>query len=314
MEPPSGPAWTAGQVAQQLGISESTLRTWHRRYGLDPRDAEPGHYRRYRAEDVARLRRMLELINGGMLASEAARTVQDGAPASVPPARDVADLVAAARALDTERCGFLLDGLFTRRGVVDAWEAGLPPGARGRGRRPQRRPRADRRRARPVVGAARRAAPASPAPGRPGAALVLLACTEDEQHTLPLAALSAALGRGPGAEPHAGRRDAGRAAWSAPCARRKPDAVVLWAQRPETASAGALRALRRYPVAPAGRGPGLGSPARRRHRAGDDPARGPGGARRRRPGRERPAGLRRTGAARRRIARWRRPGAVSFGP
>src|SRR6201986_673879 len=77
-----GPALTAGQVAQQLGISESTLRTWHRRYGLDPPDAEPGHYRRYRAEDVARLRRMLELVKGGMLASEAARTVQHGESAA----------------------------------------------------------------------------------------------------------------------------------------------------------------------------------------------------------------------------------------
>ena len=122
MEPPPGPTWTAGQVAQQLGISESTLRTWHRRYGLDPQDAEPGHYRHYREEDVARLRRMLELIKGGTLASEAARTVQHGQSASVPPARDVADLVAAAQGLDTELCGFLLDSIFTRRGVVDAWE------------------------------------------------------------------------------------------------------------------------------------------------------------------------------------------------
>ena len=75
---------------------------------------------------------MLELINGGMLASEAARTVQDGESASVPPARDVADLVAAARALDTERCGFLLDDLFSparrRRRVGN----GLLPRARGR--------------------------------------------------------------------------------------------------------------------------------------------------------------------------------------
>src|ERR1700735_317888 len=65
---------------------------------------------------------MLELINGGALASEAARSVQYGEPASVPPARDVAELVAAARELDTERSGLLLDRLLTRRGVVDAWE------------------------------------------------------------------------------------------------------------------------------------------------------------------------------------------------
>ena len=79
MSPPPGPAaWTAGQVARYLGISESTLRTWHRRYGLSPHDAEPGHYRRYQADDIARLRRMVDLIGNGMLASEAARAVQDG--------------------------------------------------------------------------------------------------------------------------------------------------------------------------------------------------------------------------------------------
>ena len=79
--PPPGPAaWTAGQVARYLGISESTLRTWHRRYGLSPLDAEPGRYRRYQPGDVARLRRMVDLIGDGMLASEAAREVQAGNP------------------------------------------------------------------------------------------------------------------------------------------------------------------------------------------------------------------------------------------
>src|SRR6201992_154544 len=51
-EPPSGTAWPAGQVARSRGISESTLRTWHRRYGLSPHGAQPGRYRRYRPEDV----------------------------------------------------------------------------------------------------------------------------------------------------------------------------------------------------------------------------------------------------------------------
>ena len=63
----SGSAWTAGQVAKHLGIAESTLRSWHRRYGIGPQGAEPGRYRRYGEEDVARLRRMLDLIGLGML-------------------------------------------------------------------------------------------------------------------------------------------------------------------------------------------------------------------------------------------------------
>jgi len=255
MEPLSGPAWTAGQVAEQLGISESTLRTWHRRYGLDPRDAEPGHYRRYRAEDVARLRRMLELINGGMLASEAARAVQAGAPASVPPAREVDDLVAAARALDSERCDFLLDTLFTRHGVVDAWELVCCPalGAVDGGHNGDPALVAvEHGLSWALLGALRRL-PRPPA--APGAALVLLACTEEEQHTLPLAALAAAL-----AEARVPYRMLGAAtpprSLEGAVREAKPDAVVLWAHRPQTATPGALRALGRYPARRLVAGPG----------------------------------------------------------
>jgi len=255
VEPPSGPAWTAGQVAQYLGISESTLRTWHRRYGLDPYDAEPGHYRRYRAEDIGRLRRMLELIKGGMLASEAARTVQDGESASVSPARDVTDLVAAARALDTERCGVLLDSLFIRRGVVDAWELVCCPALGavdgGHGDDPALIA-VEHALSWALLGALHRL---TRPPAAPAAAMILLACTEDEQHTLPLAALSAAL-----AEYQVPSRMLGAATPVRSLERAvmetRPEAVVLWAHREETASPAVLRALRRYPVRRIVAGPG----------------------------------------------------------
>src|ERR1700759_1599917 len=94
----SAGSWTAGQVARHLGIAESTLRSWHRRYGIGPHGTEPGRYRRYLEEAVPRLRRMLDLIGLGMLPSEAARAVQAGENEPVPAERDVADLVAAARA------------------------------------------------------------------------------------------------------------------------------------------------------------------------------------------------------------------------
>jgi MerR family transcriptional regulator, light-induced transcriptional regulator len=257
VEPAPGPALTAGQVAQQLGISESTLRTWHRRYGLDPPDAEPGHYRRYRAEDVARLRRMLELVKGGMLASEAARTVQHGESAAVPPARDVADLVAAARALDTEGCGLLLDRLFTRRGAVDAWELVCCPALAavdgGHGADPAMIA-VEHALSWALLGALHRLPRAVPASA---AALVLLACTEDEQHTLPLAALSAAL-----AEQRVPSRILGAATPMRSLERAvletQPDAVVLWAHREETANSGTLRALGRHPVRLIVAGPGWG--------------------------------------------------------
>ena len=247
MDPFSGPAWTAGQVAARLGISESTLRTWHRRYGLDPSDAEPGHYRRYRAEDIARLRRMLELVKGGMLASEAARTVQGGEPASDPPGQEADDLVDAAKALDTERCDLLLDRLFARRGVVDAWELICCPALKAVDAGHDGDPgliAVEHALSWALLGALYRL-PRLPAD--PAAGLILLACAEGEQHTLPLAALSAAL-----AEFRMPSRMLGAATPVGSLERAvretRPDAVVLWAHRPQTASPRALRALGEYPA------------------------------------------------------------------
>ncbi|HEY0933743.1 MAG TPA: MerR family transcriptional regulator [Trebonia sp.] len=256
MTEPPGTAWTAGQVARNLGIPESTLRTWHRRYGLSPQGTQPGRYRRYHAEDVTRLRRMLELINLGMLASDAARAVQGGEPADVLPAHEIAGLVAAARTVDTTRCGTLLDRLFRRSGVVDAWELVCRPAllavdAHSRGNDPALIA-AEHALSWALLGALHRF-PRPPVV--PGAGLVLLACTEGEQHTLPLAALAAALG-----ERRVPNRILGAAA-PAPSVEQavleaRPDAVVLWAQRRETAAPALLRLLRRYPLRLVAAGPG----------------------------------------------------------
>jgi DNA-binding transcriptional MerR regulator len=253
--PAPGSAWTAGQVASYLGISESTLRTWHRRYGLDPDGARPGRYRRYRAGDIARLRRMAQLVDSGMLASEAARLVQGGEAAPVPPERDVADLAAAARALDGERCRAVFDDALARRGVADAWElVGVPALAAVD---------ADQREDPACIDtehtlswallAALNGLPRPPA--APRAARVLLACTDGELHTLPLAALAAAL-----AEQRVPVRMLG-AANPAPSLVRavrevRPEVAVLWSQRSETADPGVLRALRAYPVRVVIAGPG----------------------------------------------------------
>ena len=255
MEPTSGPAWTAGQVAAHLGVSESTLRTWHRRYGLDPEDAEPGHHRRYQADDIARLRHMLELVNGGMLVSAAARAVQGGEPAAVPPARESADLVAAAQALDTERCGLLLDRVFARRGVVDAWELVCCPALTAVDAGHDGDPgliAAEHALSWALLGALYQLPRLPP---DPAAGLILLACTEDEHHTLPLAALSAAL-----ADFRVPSRVLGAATPVRSVERAvretRPDAVVLWAHRRETASLGTLRALGGYPARRIVAGPG----------------------------------------------------------
>ena len=254
MESAAG-SWTAGQVARHLGIAESTLRSWHRRYGLAPQGREPGRYRRYSEEDVARLQRMHDLIKMGMLASEAARAVQTGEMEAVSAERDVADVVAAAQTGDSERCRIVLDNVLARRGVVEAWETVC-------------------RQALAIVDAEQRNDPdcmdiehalswamlgalhrVPTPPIAPGTALILLACVEAEHHTLPLAALAAALG--------AHRipvRMLGAATPAQSLVRAvrdtAPAAVVLWSQRPDTASHQILRLLGSYPVRLFTAGPG----------------------------------------------------------
>ena len=231
MGSPGGSAWTAGQVARHLGIAESTLRSWHRRYGIGPQGSEPGRYRRYGEEDVARLRRMLDLIGLGMLASEAARTVQAGDSEPVSAERDVADLVAAARLSDTERCRIVLDSVLSRRSVIDAWDEVCRPALIAVDADQRIDPDCidiEHALSWAVLGALHRV-PRPPV--SPDAPLVLLACVEAEHHTLPLAALSAAL---------AARRIPTRmlgAATPTPSLVRAvrdtvPGAVVVWAQRP----------------------------------------------------------------------------------
>ncbi len=255
MEPGSGAAWTAGQVARHLGIAESTLRSWHRRYGIGPHGSEPGRYRRYTEADVARLRRMLELINLGMLASDAARTVEAGEPEAVSAERDVADLLTAARASDSERCGVVLDNIMARRGVVEAWETVCRPALAIVDADQRDDPDCidiEHALSWAILGALHRV-PRPPI--APGTNMVLLACVESEHHTLPLAALAAALAtyRIPvrmlgAATPtqslvHA-IRDIG------------PAAAVLWSQRQDTAGLPVIRALLPYPVRLLTAGPG----------------------------------------------------------
>ena len=255
MNPASGTAWTAGQVARQLGIAESTLRAWHRRYGIGPHGSQPGRYRRYSDADVARLQRMTDLIRLGMLASDAARVVQAGDSAAVPAERDVADLVAAARAADAERCRSLLDNVLARRGVVDAWEAVCRPALVIVDADQRDRPDCmDIEHALSwAVLAALHRMPRLPL--IPGAGPVVLACVEAEQHTLPLAALAAAL-TGHGVPV----RMLGAATPTASLVRAArdtaPSALVLWAQRAGAGDLEVLRALRPYGVRLFTAGPG----------------------------------------------------------
>ena len=61
-----------GEVAKRAGVSAGLLRAWERRYALLVPARSDGGFRLYDDADVARIRRMRELIAGGISAAEAA--------------------------------------------------------------------------------------------------------------------------------------------------------------------------------------------------------------------------------------------------
>lgn len=68
-----------GEVARRTGVAVATLRAWERRYGLlDPQRTEGGH-RRYGSGDLARVRRMQQLLGDGWGADAAARQAREDA-------------------------------------------------------------------------------------------------------------------------------------------------------------------------------------------------------------------------------------------
>lgn len=247
--------WTAGQVARHLRIAESTLRTWHRRYGVGPHNPQPGRYRRYTADDVARLKRMRDLIGNGMLPSDAAKTVEATVREGGTAAEDLQLLVASARALDSGRCTWIVEQAVGRRGVVETWERLC--------RAALLAVDADQREEPDCVDVehclsmailmALHRVPRSA--GRADRRPVLLACTEFELHSLPLEALSAAL-----AERELPVRMLGAVTPGASLARAvrtvRPVAVMLWSHQPETADEEAVKLLREYRVRRLVAGPG----------------------------------------------------------
>lgn len=62
-------------VAEMTGIPAATLRAWERRYGLPDPGRTESSYRLYSEHDIAMVRRVRELCDGGMAPSEAARVV-----------------------------------------------------------------------------------------------------------------------------------------------------------------------------------------------------------------------------------------------
>ncbi|XVV06424.1 MerR family transcriptional regulator [Actinosynnema sp. CA-248983] len=239
--------WSAGAVARMLGVSPTTLRTWDRRYGLGPSTREEGRHRRYSEDDVSRLRRMLALTGRGVAPAAAAAIALGRAldVDTVPPAVEVAGggpavdggawdsevrgFARAAHRLDLGLMTDLAGGLVARHGVVAAWERVLVPflvalgekvAAQGTGVEVEHLATAA------VLDVVRGAV--LPVSGRLPA---LLACAPDEQHSLPLNVLGAALAERGCATRHLGARVPAVALLDA-VKSLEPRVVVLWAHAP----------------------------------------------------------------------------------
>ena len=266
-----GARLTVSTVAHRLGVAPSTLRTWDRRYGVGPSAHTAGAHRRYTPADLARLETMRRLTLQGVGPAEAARvaladpgqtTARRSFPApppdrtgrvrggpggrvlALPGASDVVrGLGRAAMALDSAAMTRIVAGELASQGVVRTWEQVLAPvlvaaGARwastGEG------VEVEHLLSDCVAAALRQHAQGAPEPagGRP----VLLACAPDDQHSLPLHALSAGL-----AERGTASRVLGAAmpteALHAAVRRTGPAVLFVWSQLRATADVAALTTL-----------------------------------------------------------------------
>ncbi len=194
-------ALSAGAVAQRLGVAVTTLRTWHQRYGLGPSQHIPGHHRRYTPADLARLEVMRRLTAEGVSPAEAARWARQapdalaavGASRAVLRRRDGGGTTIPVGPARPAAIGATISRAIAADGVVTTWDRLLRPLLVGLGERHAATGdviEVEHLVSRCVSAALGAVASAGPASGPPR---VLLACADEEQHSLALEALAAAL-------------------------------------------------------------------------------------------------------------------------
>ena len=245
---PPGPVFTVSGAARQLGIPAATLRTWERRHGIGPSGRSAGGHRRYTGDDLIRLRAMRTLVQTGVPPAQAAglaTLAAGGLPEHVPADSMISPalLIRAAVQLDAPLLCSLLGDAFARHGVSAAWQQLAVPALRELGARD------------PAVaghGAVEHMLSGSLlttllavitlAPPARTIRPVVLACSEEEQHVLPVYALHAELaGHGVDVRQLGGRVP--REALAHAVAAVRPAAVFVWSQVPATARPGLLDGL-----------------------------------------------------------------------
>ncbi|WP_320067332.1 MerR family transcriptional regulator [Micromonospora sp. RTGN7] len=279
-------ALSAGAVARRLGVAVTTLRTWHQRYGLGPSEHVPGHHRRYTPADLARLEIMRRLTAEGITPAEAASwarqapaqppagqpltgglskvrpvATRDGGGQAIPVGRAgpaARGLARAAMRLDSVAISVAIARALAAEGVVATWDGLLRPVLVGIGER--HAATAGLIEVEHLVSRCVSEAFAVVTQARvtTGPARILLSCADEEQHTLPLEALAAALAEAGVAYRMLGAR-VPTAALVEAINRTGPAAVVVWSHTRATADPAQLTALLagpRRPLLVLGAGPG----------------------------------------------------------
>lgn len=267
----SAVAYSAGTVARRLGVAVTTLRTWHQRYGMGPSLHEPGHHRRYTEQDIERLEAMHRLIGQGVAPSEAARWAR-----RLPNAPDRTDLervveADAAAVRGVLRAALRLDAATVRQrvaeavrdlGVVGAWEGVLRPVFVAIGER-YAASGALVEVEHLVSGCVSAVLAAVPRPPAGLPVRILLACADEEQHSLPIEALAAALAASGVPARSLGAR-VPPPALRAAVRRTGPSGMLVWSHQPATAAPEQLEGVlaeRARPVVIAAGGPGWHRPS-----------------------------------------------------
>ena len=270
------PGYGIGALARRLGVAPATLRDWERRYGIGPAGRSAGGHRRYRPADITRIEHMRRLVLDGMPPGEAARAAlalesaaepalgepAQGEPAQGEPALptwgaggrslplpgqlpQARGLARAALALDGPAIAGLLDRALESSGVVPTWERLAVPVLTAVGERTATSGTCidvEHLLSTQLLAAlaARVGRLAEPLNAR----TVLLACADDEQHSLPLYALAAALAERGVRTTMLGARTPPPALADA-ISRIGPAAAFVWSQTAATGDPAKLEGLAR---------------------------------------------------------------------
>jgi MerR family transcriptional regulator, light-induced transcriptional regulator len=254
-----------GALASRLGVAPATLRDWERRYGLGPGGRSAGGHRRYQPEDIARIEHMRRLVLDGMPPSEAARMALAPPPAAEPATQEPPDLAAwgaggrslrlagqqprvrglarAALALDARAIATVLERSLDASGVVATWERLAVPVLTAVGERSAADGScvdAEHLLSAQLIGAFAARAGRLAEPG--SARSVLLACADNEQHSLPLYAMAAALAERGVRTTMLGARTP-PAVLAGAIARTGPAAAFVWSQTAETGDPAQLHGI-----------------------------------------------------------------------